>query len=345
MARAGQAFRQHGVATILLVHGTFVGTDAAGMAGLLARLWPAAGDRLRGWLKSAVDQLVAEDGNFTSDYARLLEDCLNPSGTRPIRVRRFSWSSENFHLGRAHAAVTLIDELSRLCQASHRAMLWGHSHAGNVFAILSNLLAADERSLEQFFEAGQPYYRWPLGGPVDLPAWPRVRALLRQRKGGELARNLDLVTLGTPIRYGWDTGGFARLLHFVHHRPVAHLAVDQGEFPPALADVMAATRGDYVQQLGIAGTDVPPSPLYLRSWIANRRLGQLLERSLEPPALLDRLAQGRLVARDGQTLLVDYRHDTPELAEEVAGHAVYTHREWMLFHAEQTATWFYAEQR
>ena len=35
------------------------------------------------------------------------------------------------------------------------------------------------------------------------------------------------MTFGTPIRYGWDSGGYARLLHFIHHRPAPGLPADR----------------------------------------------------------------------------------------------------------------------
>ena len=71
-----------------------------------------------------------------------------------VPVRLFHWSSENHHLGRADAAVRLIDEIAALeLPRRKRILVWGHSHAGNVFALMSNLLAGDSESIERFFTA------------------------------------------------------------------------------------------------------------------------------------------------------------------------------------------------
>ena len=63
--------------------------------------------------------------------------------TDEIKVDRFDWSSGNDHLARAEAAVKLFNRLADLPidLATERLLLWGHSHAGNVFALLTNLLA------------------------------------------------------------------------------------------------------------------------------------------------------------------------------------------------------------
>lgn len=69
---------------------------------------------------------------------------------------------------------------------------------------------------------------------------------------------LDVVTLGTPVRYGWDADGYGNLLHFIHHRPVDGLPDDRAPFLPSAEDILQAKQGDCVQQLGIAGTNFTP---------------------------------------------------------------------------------------
>ena len=115
----------------------------------------------------------------------------------------------------------------------------------------------------------------------------------------------------------------------------AHLAA----FPPKLADVLTAADGDYVQQFGIAGTNLPPGWLAWRSWLADKRLGRMLQDPGGGPAgLLQRLRAGAIVPDAGTTLLVDYG-----LSDAVfgLGHAVYTGRKWLLFHAEEVARRLY----
>ena len=81
---------------------------------------------------------------------------------------------------------------------------------------------------------------------------------------------LDVVTLGTPVRYGWDADGYGNLLHFIHHRPVDGLPDDRAPFLPSAEDILQAKQGDCVQQLGIAGTNFTP-PAW--AWLADTRLG------------------------------------------------------------------------
>src|SRR5207302_7932185 len=171
--------------------------------------------------------------------------------------------------------------------------LWGDSQVGNVFVLVSNLVGGSGGAVEAFFHASRAYYRRGLLGRSELPHWQRVRELLatntgvadtnptRARVSGgdsrSLARRvsasmfqtphsacaLDFVTFGTPIRYGWDAGGYGRLLHIVNHRPTDCLPPHRAPFPPREPDVRIAKDGDYVQQLGIAGTNFPPT---LLSW-------------------------------------------------------------------------------
>lgn len=98
-----------------------------------------------------------------------------------------------------------------------------------------------------------------------------------------------------------------------------------------------------MQQVGIAGTNAMPAVLAWRAWLADQRLNRLLQPGLSPQDLLARLKLGVRVADKGTTLLVDYGPPAGNLAQHLAGHAVYTRHEWLLFHAEQVARRFYGE--
>ena len=139
MAQIGEALRRANVAAIYLVHGTFVGSDALGVLAELARIFPSAGGAVRRVIKRIVDKVTGEAGNYTPGFARCFEEAINAEAESPIPVRLFHWSSENHHIGRADGAVRLVHELSTLERdAGGRVLLWGHSHAGNVFALLTN---------------------------------------------------------------------------------------------------------------------------------------------------------------------------------------------------------------
>jgi hypothetical protein len=96
-----------------------------------------------------------------------------------------------------------------------------------------------------------------------------------------------------------------------------------------------ARYGDYVQQLGIAGTNFTPYLPAWRSWIAERRFRQLLEPGIRRRDTLDRLLLGQRVPAEGNTLLVHYPDDLSGTAQLILGHAIYTRPEWLGFHAQR----------
>lgn len=334
---AGQVLRRAGIGTIYLVHGTFVGADPAGWIRALESVWPGTSASLRARLKQAVDALLGEAGNYTPAYARLLAESLAVAGEPPIAVRPWAWSGENHHLGRAEAAVELLAELAA-DRSPGRVLLWGHSHAGNVFALVTRLLADGAPWRDAFFAAAQSYYyQWPLGLGTTRPVWPRVRQLLNEPGGPLSGRSLDVVTFGTPIRYAWNRAGCGLLLHLIHHRPQPGLPADDGPPPKSLDDLLAARGGDYVQQLGGPGTNLPPWLGDPGAWWADRRMGPVVEPGDSLGRLPERLQARRQWSPTGRTLLVDYRSLAGELSDECFGHAIYTRRECLLFHLETVA--------
>ena len=148
---------------------------------------------------------------------------------------------------------------------------------------------------------------------------------------------LDLVTMGTPVRYGWDPEGYANLLHFINHRPSAGLPEHIGRFPRNTEDILQATGGDVIQQCGIAGTNFAPPLWAWRATLADRALGALLQAGIRKRDLLKRLRMGCRVHADGTTLLVDYGPSEGNIAHHLAGHAVYTRSQWLPFHLQQVA--------
>lgn len=324
------------VGAIFFVHGSFAALDSLNVLAALARHYQPARSSLRRLSRQLIDGETHNAGHYTQSYADAWEAALSDQD-RP-EVRLVSWSSENHHLGRADAAIRLIGELAALdLPPGKRVVFWGHGHAGNVFAMMSQLLSADTQTVRQFFDAARIYYRWPLMPLVDIPLWRRVRHLLLAGCPPIANRPCDWITFGTPLRYGWSLRKNDSLLHFIFHRPHAARPAHLARFPVAVEDVLDGAGGDYLQQVGIAGTDTPPSPLMWRSWLANRRLGHLLENRSSGEELTRRLQLGARVPDCGTTLLVDYAASDETAGQHLAGHAVYTRPEWLLFHAERVA--------
>jgi hypothetical protein len=210
-----------------------------------------------------------------------------------------------------------------------------------VFALLTNLLGGDIESRREFFQAARCHYHSPIFRWVDLPTWQRMEKLLLANDPVLPGVTVDIATFGTPLRYGWETAGYGHLLHFVNHRPSEGIPEYLVPFPPNAEEMIAATSGDYVHSLAIAGTDFTPSLFSARGLLANERLRRLLQPGLRKRDLLERLRMGCRVAHEGHTLLVDYGPETVGPVKHIVGHAVYTRSEWMSFHAGQIANQFY----
>lgn len=157
----GHLHTQFGVRKVLLVHGTFAGDDPFGIHAMMragAETLPVAMqraassviDRLAGQTKRLTDAITSDVANYSDGYRKQFQTLV---GDDP-EVSRLepTWSSENNHVARAGLAVRLLNELVAFHAEGfdpdhERALLWGHSHAGNGFAILSNLLANDRGSV------------------------------------------------------------------------------------------------------------------------------------------------------------------------------------------------------
>jgi hypothetical protein len=351
IAGVGETFAQANVVAVYCIHGTFCGNDPLGLLTELSGMAPRLSESLRRASKGIVDFFLGETGNYTPHYVERAERLLSAGAPRPIDVRLFHWSSLNHHIGRADGAVRLIDDLARRASdwvsstdVRPRVQLWGHSHGGNVMALASNLLGAKAEARAEFFHAARSFYRRGDGRRVDMPAWARVESLLAEPDHPVRSIKLDMVTYGMPVRYGWDPGGYAKLLHIVNHRPAADRAPHTAKYPPHFWRTLTGSGGDLMQHVGIAGTNFMPLPLAVRTWLADRRLGQLLQGQVEPRWLRSRLNLGVRVPEEGRTLLIDYDDPAWFPLSHFVGHAHYTRSRWLPLHCEQIAAHFYPEE-
>lgn len=369
----GETLRELRVRFVFLVHGTFVGDDPFGVAQKLDDLSESVPPMLRPALNAIAldswgrivrginqrfgDKVLGETCSFRDDY---VEDFRTLLKSKESQVTRFDWSSGNDHVARSAAAISLFLKLSDLPidPERDRVMLWGHSHAGNVFAILTNLLANDRAAVAKFFESAGVLAK-------DNIEWNQAQARLAAAPSPHpLAKSLCLVTFGTPVRYGWDCDGFGQLLHIVNHRSHEGLRPFQAKpaLPQAIDEILSAKHGDWVQSFGVVGTDLTPLDRERRE--LQQSLGEFLETGVTQPevagpqTLLDHLPEttrervqsrlndvlrlqqrwrcGSRVPADGNAAwLFDYgEHET-----EKFGHGVYTKRTWLPFHASRIADW------
>ena len=298
--------------------------------------------------KGKLDEIAGDIGNFSQDSIEAFAKGINTHEASRILIDRYLWSSMNHHLGRVNAALHVLESLdeygTRLSlQSEHRLLVIGSGHAGQVLALLSNFLGSAEISnREAIFQILAGHSERMQKGDESLV---RLDRLYRQLTTSPFlgGARLDVVTLGTPVRYGWDPSGLGEILHIVNHRSVrgdGKRWLAKMDLPQIAWEIPMIAGGDYVQQLAVAGTDAVPGSEEEQFVI------QELREVLEPydgfERWLECARRGTRCANDGQCLLVDYKvaGDVPS-QEHLFGHACYTRKNAMLFNTLQIVNRLY----
>jgi hypothetical protein len=379
MADCGAALAQAGVNAVVFLHGSIHGTDVFGIqrldeVGGLKRGYSRGVSGLDALLaamregengipplpglkpplpddeatKTLVDQQAGDAGNFTHAYVKLFEQAINKRLTQPISCARILWTCEHHHLGRAMAAVRLLNSLRTLCAnralgQGQRLLVFAHGQAGLVPALASNLLCPSPITGRPRLLGLLRDYAGSANQPDLAAAISTIEPLLN---AGTLLNgaSLDLVTLGTPVRYGWDPSGIGKLLHIVNHR---NLRTDgktwlaKMELPQITMEMPIAWGGDYVQELAVAGTDAQPATDAAKS--ANKAVWELVEPYDGFERWLECARRAVRFSTEGRCLLVDYKDCTgsTNVREHYYGHAAYTRLNAMLFNLSEVVRVFY----
>ena len=305
MSDVGARLRDAGVVAVVFAHGSFVGDDPLSTFALVERALPAKRrltKTLRRQTRAYVERLLGDHGNFGPTYVRLFEHAVGTA----IPCTSFVWSSENHHLGRLDGALGLVRSLAahaELGAPRGRILVLGHSHAGQVFALVTQLLS---RSLASEAILDVARARSLDVGSLDVD--------LETLEGA----SLDFVTFGAPARYAWARLPNVRSLHVVH------------------GSESAPTRGirerDWVRRLGAVGSDFPA--LGASERLVNASLVPALGPGFAPGELVRSLRAATPAPAHGDLVVVDYGHDKlSDLVSSGLGHAVYTRLDAMLFHA------------
>jgi hypothetical protein len=315
MSEIGARLRGDGVVAVVFAHGSFVGTDPLSALGAVERVLPRGrtlAKVLRRRTRSYVDRVLGDLGNFGPSYVRLFEQAIG--GTIPCTS--FVWSSENHHLGRLEGALSLLRVLAthaELGAPRGRILVLGHSHAGQVFALLTQLLS---RSL-----AAEAIIDVARARELDVGALDVDRDVLDRF-------SLDFVTFGAPARYAWADLPGVRSLHVVHGR---------GATEPLRQRILG---DDWVRRLGGAGSDFPALAT------SDRRINASLDAALgpgfAPSELLRAMRAESTMPPHGELVLVDYGSEgLSSLFSSGLGHGMYTRLDAMLFHASLVASRLY----
>jgi len=370
MAALGKRLSHAGVRMIVLLHGSIMGTDVfgvqrvddlgglkrgysrgvAGLDALLALMRESSNGMspLPGGLKPPLanddatkrllDEQIGDAGNFTNTYLGLIRQSLNQGLDRPIHCVRELWSCEHHHLGRAIAAVSMLERLHnwgethKLSQGD-RILVQAHGQAGLVLALVSNLLCVASNSSRTRLLDLLSTFASQVNRP-DIPsAIQRIAPLLSN--GAILnGATLDVVTLGMPVRYGWDPSGLGKLLHIVNHRSMrtdGKTWLSKMELPQITMEMPIAWGGDYVQELAVAGSDAVPTTEAAKA--ANKAIWELVEPFDGFERWLECARRAVRIPSEGLGILADYKDSTgsTNVRDHYFGHAAYTRLNAMLF--------------
>jgi len=383
MARNGLRLAEQGVRAVILLHGSIHGTDlfgtqrldeagglkrgysrgVSGVDALLASMRggdngiPSLSEGLAPPLpddevtKRALDEQVGDAGNFTDEYLAVLRASLNKTLTQPIECLRMLWASEHHHLGRTVAAVKLLVDLKAHCDKyrygqGDRILLQAHGQAGLVLALLSNLLCPSPIT-------GKGRLLGILTAYARETNQEKIAALIAAAEslitaGSPLnGTSLDVVTLGTPVRYGWDPSGIGKLLHVVNHRQLrtdGKTWLAKMELPQITMEMPLAWGGDYVQELAVAGSDAIPATEPAKA--ANKALWEMVEPYDGFERWLECARRAVRFPTDGRCLLADYKDSTgsTNVREHYYGHAAYTRINAMLFNTGEIVQALYSSR-
>ncbi|RZA25327.1 MAG: hypothetical protein EOP10_07195 [Proteobacteria bacterium] len=332
LRRSGETLRKNNVSEIILLHGTFVGSDPVNIFSSLRSVFPKISQRIESGLtqrmRGLIDTVAQDNGNFIPAYAELLQKALGDK----ISTGLFYWSSSNHHLGRMEGAVGLLQRLAKQGpRASHERILYiGHSHARQVFALFTHFInaAGDKKAtgaeLWEFVERE---------GLASEGLQDKIVAIKKKKP------KFDFVTLGGPIRYKWCFIPDMKVLHIVNHH-------GETSKVPSIWTFWKTTSGDYVQQWGMIGSDnIAPTP---RERNLNRALDEILGKGWHTRLWLQSIVRRERLGDFGRTLLIDYFHAARQrtnFIKTVFGHGVYTRFDVMQFQFELISQYMYDEKR
>jgi hypothetical protein len=286
--------------------------------------------------KQLLDRQIEDAANCPDSQLRILEAALNRNAPRPLVCERYLWSSAHHHLGRVTAALDWLGHLRDFCRrqqigAGQRLLVLALGHAGQLAALASNFLyPGDSPIREQIFRilAGLD------DGEGSNQSSRRQELQASLLEGTALGgATLDVVTLGTSIRYGWDPSTLGKLLHIVNHRAIRSDGkrwLAKFELPQLTMEMPLVAGGDYVQQLAVAASDAVPA--FAPAKDANRALWELLEPYDGFERWLECARKSVRCPTDGLCLLVDYKDAGPGVPRDhFYGHAAYTRARTTLF--------------
>lgn len=302
---------QKKIKAIYLVHGTFMGNDPFHIISLLEENVPDSAKsiftKFKEHCKRTGDFFAKDLGNFTQEHIELMQGLIKDS----MSIHNFTWSSANHHCARLMACLDLIESLNaKNFKTKDRILLIGHSHAGQVFALLTQII--HNKNLQNFF------FEVLASFEIEVAKYLPMIKKLKHNK-------FDIITMGAPPRYSWKTTPNIKLLHIINHRGESVLG-------GSLKGFVTTKDGDYIQQWGVEGSDII-SPIK-----KEQEINKLLDLKLGIGQNLDLFKQNILLRHrlhdHGHHYLIDYGDNSkvPNFIKTGFGHWGYTKIELLSFH-------------
>lgn len=293
---------------VYLVHGTFVGDDPWNIFEIIKIIFPKINEKLISKLKSLTkisqDYFSADLGNFSSRHEAILNKTLPHT-----KITNFAWSSANHHCARVIGCFELIDQIVKNNNQRDKILLIGHSHAGQLFALIT-LIIADLNRANYFYELVKEF----------IPQVTFNSHVVDHLKSLEF----KIVTLGTPPRYSWEKLKNIDLYHFINHRGRDVFAGDN-------AGALQTKDGDYIQQWGLTGSDIQPAHQSQKN--INEKLDFYLGIGTNLKTLKENISKKRRLHNYGHHFLVDYHDNSkiPNFYKTIFGHGNYTRLRFLPF--------------
>lgn len=299
------------VKNILFVHGTFVGDDPFHLLTLIENSF-LEGDnhfitKIKAGTRALGAALTKDLGNFSNEHVEQIQKYSKDD----VHVENITWSSANHHLARVKACLDLIEKLSSLShRKKEKTLLIGHSHAAQIFALLTQLIAHKQTAQDLF----------------NILKLPEEKQLTYFRVLKKLKQHSFIfATFGSPARYKWNINKNMQLIHFINHRSSDYLGGQAKNF-------LMTKDGDYIQQWAVPGSDMlSPSK---EEQAINKKLDQLLGVGFNHEVFKQNLQFRHRLHNQGHHFLVDYGDDakTPNFIKTGFGHGIYTKIDLLPFH-------------
>lgn len=293
---------------IILTHGTFVGDDVFGITPLLekntSQINAAFLTKVKSIAALGTDKIAGDQGKFTDKYKATLKEHMSQN----FQLDTFTWGSENNHAGRFRGFISLVKFLVANPQKNSRGktLLIGHSHAAQVFALLTRL--KEESTESEFGE-------FVLNNQFDLTLSTHEINEIR-------SMDFDFVTLGSPVRYKWGPGSY-KVLHIINHKGGKLSGI-------GLKGLFKSKYGDYVQVLGTHGSDFVPTAAKDRE-LNNILSGFLESSSISPSTWYKTIYTASRLHPKGLNLLASFGEKDTNPVQSFFGHTVYLRIEYICF--------------